>query len=92
MGKNIESKINSNQKQDFLIDRKSRDQRLALIFESEQYLLEAGASVNYQRFGNLVLENLPNNHKESENKIMPEPIYSLEQLAIFLAQIQISGN
>jgi hypothetical protein len=87
MEKNIGSNIDDNQKQDFLINRKNRDQRLALVFESEQHLLEIGTPVNYHRFGILMLENLPNNPKESENKMMPELTYSPEYLTAFLAQI-----
>jgi hypothetical protein len=72
------------QEKNFLIERKKRDQRLALVFESEQHLLETGAPINYHRYGILILENLPNSSKKSEEKIASEHIYSPENLVAFL--------
>jgi len=72
------------QEEDFLKERKSRDQRMALVFESEQHLLETGVPINYHRYGILILENLPNGSNKNDEEISSEHIYSPENLFAFL--------
>lgn len=85
MQDNVKLTIKPAQEQNFLMERKNRDQRLALVIESEQHLLEIGAPINYHRYGILMLENLPNGRKENGEEIMPKFTYSPESLLAFLS-------
>ncbi|WP_211441375.1 hypothetical protein [Collimonas humicola] len=84
--KNINLKLNAIKKQNLLVEKKSRDQRLALVFESEQYLLGIGAPVNYYRYGILMLQNVPNGQNKSGDEIIPKSAYNFKDLVAFLAK------